>query len=101
MVREYKIIAKECVTKDGKKKFFAFSIIHPESKKRIDFRFKLTAVNKHLIEKAGHHLVMIDDTAISYTESYEYPRIYCDDIVGVVEDRPLENVDNTEDMLPF
>lgn len=101
MVREYKIISKECVTKDGKKKFFAFSLIHPESRKRIDFRFKLNAENKHLIEKAGHHRVLIDDTAVSYTESYEYPRIYCDDIVGIVEDEELENVDNTEDTMPF
>lgn len=85
MLGVYKIISKEISTTDGKK-FFAHAIIHPETKRKIDFRFKLEATNQSIIQKAGKHKVVIDTDKMSYTEAYEYPRIYCDGIEGIATD---------------
>ena len=86
MERVYKVVVKECTTSDGKKKFFAFALIHPESKRKIDLRFKLEAVNYKVLEKTGKHKVVIDDNKLSYTEAYEYPRIYCEDIERLADE---------------
>ena len=84
MLGVYKIISKEITHKN--KTFFAHALIHPESKKKIDFRFKLKATNAELIQKTGKFKVVIDMDKVSYTDLYEYPRIYCDGIERLATD---------------
>lgn len=84
MLGIFKIISKECTKADGEK-FFAHALINPETKRKIDFRFKLHAPNRDLIQKSGKFKVIIDTKNMSYTNAYEYPRIYCDGIEGLAE----------------
>lgn len=85
MLGVYKIISKQVSMANGKT-FYAHALIHPETKKKIDFRFKLNATNTELIQKDGKFRVVIDTEKMSYTELYEYPRIYCDGIERLATD---------------